>query len=123
VDSMVQVLTNFWAAVSEVFSSAWGLRPKESRLMHGVGIVSLGFLMDAICDAYPNSIPAQDSFADELRPLQDICRWTGGEWVFPNGAKRRWNELQNTSRDIQLLADFLLSQYRRRVWIDRASVG
>jgi hypothetical protein len=30
--------------------------------------------------------------------------------------KLRWNELQNISRDIQLLTDYLLSEYKIRVW-------
>ena len=46
------VLKDFWAAVAEVFADAWGLNAEESRLMHGAGIVSLGFVMDAIADRH-----------------------------------------------------------------------
>jgi hypothetical protein len=29
---------------------------------------------------------------------------------------RKWNEIQNTHKDIQLLANYLLVQYKSRVW-------
>ena len=31
------------------------------------------------------------------------------------GVQRKWNEIQNTSKDIKLLANFLLLQYRAGV--------
>ena len=49
---MLDLLMNFWSAVKDVFPEAWDKPPRRSRLMHGVGIVSLGFLMDAIFDRY-----------------------------------------------------------------------
>jgi DGQHR domain-containing protein len=49
-DSMLQVLHSFWRATAEVFREAWGISPRRSRLMHGAGIVSVGFVMDAIAD-------------------------------------------------------------------------
>ena len=51
-DAMLCVLKDFWSAVRHVFPEAWDKPPRQSRLMHGVGIVSLGFLMDAIFDRY-----------------------------------------------------------------------
>ena len=51
-EKMVETLKNFWAAVAQVYKPAWGLNPKRSRLMHGAGIVSLGFVMDAIADRH-----------------------------------------------------------------------
>ena len=32
------------------------------------------------------------------------------------GRMRKWNEIQNTPKDIQLLANYLLVQYKERVW-------
>lgn len=117
VDSMMAVLTNFWNAVSTVFQGAWNLPPRQSRLMHGAGIVSMGFLMDAISDRYRKSkIPTQDQFAEDLLPLKDVCSWTNGYWDFGPGRQRKWNEIQNTTRDIQLLANYLLVQYKSLVW-------
>src|SRR5207247_5136099 len=44
-EMMLKIIKSFWAAVKEVFTDAWGLPPRRSRLMHGAGIVSLGFIM------------------------------------------------------------------------------
>ncbi len=46
----------------------------------------------------------------------DVCRWTDGYWDFGPGQKRRWNEIQNTGKDIQLLSNYLLVQYKALVW-------
>lgn len=117
VDSMLAVLTSFWGAVSEIFDSAWKLPPRHSRLMHGAGIVSMGFLMDAISERYRRTrIPTREQFANDLLPLKDVCSWTNGYWDFGPGRQRKWNEIQNTTRDIQLLANYLLVQYKSLVW-------
>lgn len=117
VESMLQLLTNFWGAVSEVFPDSWGLSPRRSRLMHGAGITSLGFVMDAIADRLrDNGNPSRTTFCEELKPLKGACRWCDGFWDFGPGVQRRWNEIQNTSKDIQLLTNFLLLQYRSRNW-------
>lgn len=117
VDAMVQVVKNFWEAVHRVFQQAWGLPPRQSRLMHGAGIISLGFLMDAIADRHRQlRIPAADVFAADLLPLRDECRWTDGYWDFGPGAQRKWNEIQNTTRDIQVLSNHLLVRYKALVW-------
>jgi len=106
---------SYWAAVRLVFPEAWGLPPRRSRLMHGVGIVGMGYVMDAISDRYlPERFPTTEEFADDLSRLQPVCRWTSGVWNF-GSIERRWNDLQNTPRDIQLLTDHLLFEYRRRV--------
>jgi hypothetical protein len=116
-ESMLSVVKAFWWAVRDVFPTAWGLPPRRSRLMHGAGVVSLGLLMDAIADHYRRSgMPTQEQFARDLIPLRQICHWTHGRWEFGGGAVRRWNELQITPKDIQLLADHLLTQYKMRVW-------
>ena len=49
---MFEVLCAYWGAVRDVFGDAWGKPPKKSRLMHGVGILSLGYVMDAIGDRH-----------------------------------------------------------------------
>lgn len=116
-DAMVNLLIEFWSAVREIFPDAWDKPPRQSRLMHGVGIVSMGFLMDAIFDRYSRKhIPTESDFQADLRELADICRWTAGYWDFGPGTQRKWNELQNVSRDIQLLTSYLLYQYKARVW-------
>lgn len=117
VEQMLSLVKAFWWGVRDVFPTAWGLPPRRSRLMHGVGVISLGFVMDAIADHYRrDGAPARDQFADDLLRLRPACHWTHGTWDFGNGTVRRWNELQNTGKDIQLLADHLLTQYKRHVW-------
>ena len=32
------------------------------------------------------------------------------------GFRARWNDIQNTPKDIEILVDYLLKQYRKRVW-------
>jgi DGQHR domain-containing protein len=123
VNAMLTILKNFWSAVATVFLPAWGLPPKKSRLMHGAGIVSMGFIMDAISERHRSTtIPSLDHFMNDLTPLAAICRWTDGYWDFGPGLQRKWNDLQNTSRDLQMLANFLLLQYKNLVW-SRAHVA
>ncbi len=116
-DAMLAILKDFWGAVSRVFPEAWSKPPRQSRLVHGAGIASLGFLMDTIFDRYIRTrIPDESDFAGDLSALVAVCCWTSGYWDFGANGQRKWNELQNISRDIQLLTDYLLSEYKSRVW-------
>jgi DGQHR domain-containing protein len=116
-DAMIALMSRYWSAVASVFGNAWGLTPKRSRLMHGAGIVSMGFIMDAISDRHRGGdFPSQEQFEEDLRPIHGICRWTDGYWDFGPGNQRKWNEIQNTSKDIQMLANYLLIQYKANVW-------
>lgn len=117
VPGMLGVLKAFWGAVAEVFPEAWKLPPRRSRLLHGAGVVALGFVMDAIADRHRSKAgPAGKHFRPDLEPLKPVCRWTDGYWEFGPGLQRKWNEVQNTPRDVQMLANYLLVQYRRLVW-------
>jgi DGQHR domain-containing protein len=117
-DAMLALLHDYWRAVCTVFPEAWGQPPRRSRLMHGVGIASLGFLMDAIVDRlWATGVPSEEDFRLDLKAVADCCHWTAGRWQM--GSDRRfyeWNDLQNTPRDIQLLTNHLLSEYKARVW-------
>jgi len=113
IDRMMMVLENFWGAVTKVFKGAWDLPPRASRLVHGAGIISMGLVMDAIADRHrAKRIPDEATFVKDLNPLRDICRWTDGKWNFGPGQQRKWNEIQNTSKDIQLLSNYLRVQYK-----------
>ena len=112
-DAVLGVLKDFWTAVEGAFPGAWKKPPRHSRLMHGVGVVSMGFVMDAIVEQHQR-IPSSKGFTDELELLGDVCHWTDGTWRLGQGQQRRWNDLQNTPRDIQLLTDYLLAQYRAK---------
>ena len=123
-DVMLDMLKAFWSAVAAVFPDAWALPPRHSRLMHGAGIVAMGFIMDAIADRYRRAgIPSYDEFVGNLEPLRSVCRWTQGEWVFGRRTRRRWNEIQNTPKDIEILVDYLLEEYRRKVWSRSAQLS
>lgn len=123
-DGMLRALCAFWSSVREVFSEAWGLPPRRSRLMHGAGVITLGLLMDAIADRYREAgIPRQEQFAADLAALKDVCRWTDGYWDFGPGRQRKWNEIQNTPKDIELLANYLLTQYKGRVWNSESTLA
>jgi len=117
VESMLQIVKSFWNSASIVCPKAWGLPPAKSRLMHGAGIVSMGYLMDAIGERFRDAkIPHEEQFRHDLLPLVDVCRWTDGYWDFGPGVKRKWNEVQNTPKDIQMLANYLMVQYKALVW-------
>jgi DGQHR domain-containing protein len=116
-DGMLQLLFDFWEAVRTVFVESWNLPPSKSRLTHGVGIVSMGYLMDAITDRFRNwGTPTIEQFAEDLTPLKPLCSWTSGYWDFGPGTQRKWNEVQNTSKDIQMVANYLLIKYKQLVW-------
>ncbi|HEX4607652.1 MAG TPA: DGQHR domain-containing protein DpdB [Urbifossiella sp.] len=118
VEGMLRVLKAFWSAVAAVFPEAWGKKPKESRLLHGAGVVSMGFVMDAIADRGREAgLPTEELFRADLEAIRPVCRWTEGHWEFGPGFLRKWNEVQNTPKDIQVLANYLLVQYKQRVWI------
>ena len=117
VDVILSVLYTYWDSVREVFPDAWERPPKKSRLVHGAGILSMGFLMDAIADRH-RSIQRLDKkrIVADLLPMVKVCRWTDGFWEFGPGHQRRWDEIQNTSKDIQMLTNYLLVQYKGLVW-------
>lgn len=112
VDGMLRILKNFWTAASQVFEEAWDKPPRQSRLTHGLGILSLGFLMDAIAEQFEQIEPDSADFKTHLQLIAPLCAWTGGSWKL-GPYQRRWNDLQNTPRDVQVVADHLLSSYRR----------
>ena len=117
VESMLQIVKSFWSAAATVFPKAWGLPPARSRLMHGAGIVAMGYLMDAIGERIRDSgAPHEEHFRQDLLPLVEVCRWTDGYWDFGPGVKRKWNEVQNTPKDIQMLTNYLMVQYKALVW-------
>ena len=115
VQTMLQILFNYWTAVSSLFPEAWKMPPVKSRLTHGAGIISLGLIMDAICDRLAETpVPTVDHFSTEITKIAPVCAWIAGEWDFGGGVRRKWNDLQNVPHDIELLAQHLLSRYQSR---------
>lgn len=108
-DAMAKTMNVFFEGVRRTWPSAWEANPKTSRLVHGVGIVALGHLMDRVMrEVDPNSPKAAATVATRLASLARRCAWSKGRWPVLNCA---WNELQNTSQDKARLTDYLLKTY------------
>ncbi len=105
-------LFTYWNAVRDTFPAAWGLSPRESRLMHGAGIRSMGRLMDRVIGgAQSQTAAAAKQVRTDLRQVQSVCRWTAGVWEDLGLA---WNDIQNTPSHIRRLSDVLLRRYLSR---------
>ncbi len=111
-DFAFDLLTNFYGAVSDVFPSAWhGQTPRTSRLVHGAGIVAIGFVMEALYSRNPKM--DRRSFARGLEPIAPLTAWTSGQWTFQDGSVAKWDEIENTSRQIHRLALHLVGLVKR----------
>ncbi|MFF7457900.1 DGQHR domain-containing protein DpdB [Kitasatospora sp. NPDC008115] len=103
------ILVVYWTAVRDTFPHAWGLPATRSRLMHGVGIRSMGRLMDRVMVNINASAPdAVEQVRAELGLIASSCHWTTGRWPDLNIP---WNELQNNPRHISTLSNYLLRIY------------
>jgi DGQHR domain-containing protein len=125
--AMCAVLNNFFGAVQQHFPNDWEMKPRQSRLVHGVGIISMGFLMDEIAGhSRGGGLPTQRDFYREITLIARDCRWSTGKWKLPNIDRRRkvetknvtykwvpWNDLQNTTKDIGMLTTHILDLYRK----------
>lgn len=108
---MLDLLMDFWAAVKQVFPRAWGKPPKDSRLMHSVGIAALGDLMDRMAARRSDEADARRFFVTELERIAPVCAWTQGRWPQSN---RAWDDFENTTGDLKLLSQTLVQLYARR---------
>jgi DGQHR domain-containing protein len=116
IDEQLKVTKSFWTAVRETFPDAWGLQPRNSRLMHGAGIAAMGFLMDTISDRHRKRKGLTTGlFERELQLIAEMCSWTSGTWKFGGDKTLSWNEVQNVPGHVQLLSNHLLTAYRRAV--------
>lgn len=116
ISEMYDLLSTFWAAVSRVWSDIWDLPPRKSRLLHGVGVQSLSFLMDSIYYRYHHTrSPTTEDFEYDLELIKDQCFWHRGTWNFGTAGQRSWSDLQNLSKDINLLSSHLNKIYHRKV--------
>jgi DGQHR domain-containing protein len=111
-ETMANILKNFWQSVAITFPDAWEKPPTKSRLTHGAGIISLGFIMDAVCDRFARTrVLSVSQFSQELSKIKPYCSWVSGRWKFGAGTVRKWNEIQNIPRDIEILANYLVNRY------------
>jgi DGQHR domain-containing protein len=110
-----KILVVYWTAVRDTFPDAWGISPNKSRLMHGVGIRSMGQLMDRIMERVMfevdiNSDEAYGKVMAELALVEPYCRWTKGRWPEIN---YNWNELENITKHINILSNYLIRVYQK----------
>lgn len=104
----VELVSEFFHAVKHVFHDAWeGHTPKTSRLIHGVGLTAMGFVMEYIHAA--TGATRREQFIAPLSALKSSTSWTDGEWILGN-ERRRWNGLQYVSADWKLLSFYLVRE-------------
>ena len=107
-------LSNFFQAVKNVFSREWeGRNPKTSRLVHGAGIVSMGYVMEFI-NARTGGQEVRD-FEEGLAPLKGKTAWVNGIWNFGPDDQRKWDSIQNVPRDIRQLAEYLVFTLKQHI--------
>lgn len=110
---MLLHLTIYWSLVKTMFPNEWDLPPRKSRLTHGVGIQSMGFVMDSLTEDV-SAVDLPDSKLDiPLSRLRASCAWTAGFWKLSHDEERRWNSLQNTPNDVRLLTNYLMHVAKR----------
>ncbi|GGO01972.1 DGQHR domain-containing protein DpdB [Micromonospora parathelypteridis] len=108
-DGILQALCTYWSAVRDTFPDAWGKPPSKSRLMHGAGIRAMGRLMDRVLGTVDARLPqAPELVSKHLAVIAPHCQWTGGRWDELN---LRWNEIENLSRHVQELSNYLIRVY------------
>lgn len=107
----VELVSNFFGAVQHAFAKDWkDHTPKTSRLVHGVGLISLGYVMDEL--VIRNKAKSQRQFENGLKCLAGKTHWSSGEWNFGT-EKRPWHALQNTKADYRLVSHHLVRLIRR----------
>jgi DGQHR domain-containing protein len=111
VQSGGDMISEFFHAVKHTFRDAWdGHTPKTSRLVHGTGIVAMGYVMETLNSA--TNATDRDEFASGLRPLVGKTSWTQGNWDF-GVESRSWNSIQNVPRDVRQLSMYLVQVVKR----------
>lgn len=109
---MALIVSVFYDGVRRTWPKAWDASPKSSRLVHGVGIVAMGYLMDRIMqEVDPHSVRAASMVENRLERIKTRCAWTSGRWPVLGC---EWNILQNTSQDKARLTEYLLKEYTLR---------
>jgi DGQHR domain-containing protein len=107
-----ELLSNFYGAVQDTFPEAWrGHTPKTSRLVHGTGVVALGYVMEALFSRTHRA--DRDAFGKGMAALKGHTAWTSGVWRFAKNDVVPWNRLQNIRRHVMNLTQFLLAHLKR----------
>lgn len=132
----IQILNNFWQAVSEVFKVDWANKSrdmKRSYITHGTSIIGLSYLCRHMLRVFQTEtrkirnnsnpserLPSPDFFVNELLLVKDHCHFNNGYWTLGLARNpdvkdlpysRRWNDFQNTTSEKQLFATNILRLY------------
>jgi len=113
----LELINDFYSAVRTVFQDDWyqkdaagrivGMHtPRTSRLIHSAGLTALGHIMDAAFAL--RGAESEGQFVDVLKIVKPYCAWSSGSWDFQPTSKQ-WSEVQNTTRDISQLREYLYS--------------
>lgn len=107
-----RLLSNFFKAVQNVFSDDWkGHTSRTSRLLHGAGIVSMGYVMETLYSIH--QLDDVDYFEKGLGVLKGQTAWTQGIWKFGPDDQRKWDSIQYVQKDTRQLAQYLVSTIKR----------
>ena len=102
-----ELISNYFRAVQNVFQVEWDdHKPNTSRLIHGAGIVGMGWVMDTLCSLM--GAWKEEEFEKGLGLLKENTAWTAGTWNFGNGDQRPWNGIQNVPGDVRRLSEYLV---------------
>ncbi|MFI8775099.1 DGQHR domain-containing protein DpdB [Gordonia sp. NPDC062954] len=110
--AMVAHLEMFWSIVRETWPEEWAAAPRKSRLTHGVGIQSLGYVMDTLTDGYHVDHLNRAEIERKMKGINEVAAWSSGQWSLAPDDIRKWNGLQNTPNDVKLLTNLLLRAVR-----------
>ncbi len=106
-----KIINAFFHAVSQVFHESWvDHTPRTSRLVHGAGIVSMGWVFEYLNST--ENATTSDQFASGLALIKERTFWTSGVWKFSEEEIRPWNSIQNVPKDYRLLTDYLIRELR-----------
>ena len=105
-----QFISEFYRAVQKMFWDEWGGQtPRTSRLVHGAGMVAMGYVMETL--GLLDRARDSHQFVEGIRCLIGRTSWTSGEWKLGDEI-RNWRSIQNVNRDIVTLAQHLNSIIR-----------
>jgi DGQHR domain-containing protein len=112
IDRAFRLISDFYGAVQDVFPEDWqGHNPKTSRLVHGAGIIALGYVMELLYAR--EGAKDRKAFARGLSVLKGKTAWTRGSWKFSEAEIVPWNGVQNVRRQIMALAQHLVTIVKR----------
>jgi DGQHR domain-containing protein len=117
-----KLVSEFFAAVEDVFGPEWvGMTPRQSRLVHGAGLVAMGFVMDHLY--YAEGALHSSQFRPGLEALKPYTAWTSGQWPLTESDVRPWNGIQNTPSDIDALTRYLVASIKKALRKTRRAVN